>query len=275
MDYANLSDAEMVLRAHGADVLPPDEVARLQAECEKVTRGRIDNYYNKRNGWLLRRVARGHIIKRVSFIYCGLCGNNIKGAKRTKTNSFDTTCNIRLCTVPPPGQPYSCYYLWHNNDVIKKQIFRRKSKKRKHGDIEGENVEEESEEEEGEWIAESDEDEKDSGYDSNDSFIDDGPRNLTKLPPLPADAPVQAVAERQVLIWQNGKSLTQLLSSLPQILPSEIQYTYNENQPLVKRVNNARLATHPDRLAAKQCTALEEAVCVAALIRITNVYNRA
>ena len=125
---ASLSDAEMVSRARGVDFLPSREVQRLSSKAKGIVSWRLKSFFNTREGWLLRRVARGHTIVRTSRNYCGLCYHNIKGALRPMTNAKCGLCHTPLCTLPREGESgRCCFQEWHEKDELKQRIYLKRS----------------------------------------------------------------------------------------------------------------------------------------------------
>ena len=55
------SDAELLAKAHGVDVLAPAECLRLTEKAKQVQKRRTQTFFNARDGWLLRRIVRGHV----------------------------------------------------------------------------------------------------------------------------------------------------------------------------------------------------------------------
>ena len=119
-----LSDEDMVAKAQGTDVLPPAEVQRLVNAATKVKYKKLKIFFNTRDGWLLRRIARGHHIVRTSRQHCGLCGHNIKVAQRPKTSAVFSLCCIPLCTIPRQGESgLCCFEEWHAKDVLEPRVY--------------------------------------------------------------------------------------------------------------------------------------------------------
>lgn len=125
-DPTGLTEAEMVEKSQGIDVLSLSRVQELARAAKNVKSWRIKSFLNKRDGWLLCRVARGHKIVRVKRTYCGLCGHNIAGAMRPMTTAMCSLCATPLCTVPREGETgLCCYLLWHGKDVLAPRIYKR------------------------------------------------------------------------------------------------------------------------------------------------------
>lgn len=121
----DLTDEEMVAKAQGVDVLSCSEVECLSTKARSVTSWRLRSFFNTREGWMLRRVARGHHVNRTQRTYCALCGSNLKGALRPMTTGKCTLCHAPLCTIPREGEAgLSCFEEWHQRDVLNLRVYR-------------------------------------------------------------------------------------------------------------------------------------------------------
>ena len=101
---------EILLRAQGTDVLSPDILKSFASAAANVKSWRLKWFFNTRDGWLLRRVARGHFIKHTKRMYCSLCGANTKGPQRPQTTVMCSLCSTPLCTVPRVGEDGLCCF---------------------------------------------------------------------------------------------------------------------------------------------------------------------
>ena len=115
----NLSDEEMLQKAQGVDVLSPERCQELMEKPRKKTQWRIRTFFNTRDGWLLRRIVRGHRLQRIKLRYCVLCAHNVLGCVRAKTAAMCGVCHIALCTIPREGEEgISCFEEWHAKDRL-------------------------------------------------------------------------------------------------------------------------------------------------------------
>lgn len=118
------SDANLRRRAQGSDVLPVEEVQRLQDLARRRENKRL-HFFNSRDGWLLRNVVRNHRVLHAPKKYCALCGiNTSRTALRAKPNSSCDQCSVNLCTVPRMGETgLSCWQEWHSKDKLQPRVY--------------------------------------------------------------------------------------------------------------------------------------------------------
>ncbi len=129
------SDADLRRRAQGSDVLPPEEVRRLQELARRRENKRLQ-FFNSRDGWLLRNVVRDHRVLHAPKKYCALCGiNTSRTALRSKPNSSCNQCFVNLCTVPRKDEAgLSCWQEWHSKDKLVPRVYHSRPAKRRHAE---------------------------------------------------------------------------------------------------------------------------------------------
>lgn len=245
MQFHNMAhiDFDLLKQAHGEDVITPAEKAALQEQSKKAT-WRL-RWFNTPKGWRLRRLCRGHALKRNHISeHCGLCGGNRAGAVRTKTIAYCEDCDIPLCPIPPKeGFTHSCHYIWHNVDVLEPRIIwkpnanpKKKRKRRRKNNIDDDDddidEEEEDEEEEMEW-----EEAEEDGEDEDENEEEEGQ------------------VARLVYSWKRDRTLFQMLVNLPEVLPTGTPWQVNQSSNAPTQIHSlmkrARLKIHPDKVPAE------------------------
>ena len=108
------SEADLLRRAQGSDVLSAEELRHLQELARRREMKRL-NFFISRDGWLLRNEVRNHRVLQASEKYCALCGINTgRTALRSKPNSSYNQCFVNLCTVPRKDKAsLSCWQEWY------------------------------------------------------------------------------------------------------------------------------------------------------------------
>ncbi len=94
-------NSDLLKKAHGEDVITPAEKEELQGSIPEKT-GRLD-WFNTEKGCRLRRLVRGHIIRRmVMSDFCSLCVGSYQNTQRRKTNAYCIDCKTFRHPVPHP-----------------------------------------------------------------------------------------------------------------------------------------------------------------------------
>ncbi len=89
-----MKDEELVLADQERDLFPDAEVRRLAHKALNSKSWGLQNFFNTRDGWLLRRTVRCHRTVRLEKLaYCALCGQNVPDFKRPKT---PTKCEVLM-----------------------------------------------------------------------------------------------------------------------------------------------------------------------------------
>jgi len=224
----------LLKQAHGEDIITPGEKAALQ-EASLVRTWRL-RWFNTENGWRLRRLVRGHALKRNDKSeHCALCAGKRKGVERKKTNAYCEDCNVPLCPIPPKeGYEHSCHHDWHHMDILEPRIIYKagssssagKEKTRNDNDDDDDYEEEVEHDEEEEEAMEENEDENEN-------------------------EPAKAKVARVVYEWSHQRDLFDMLQNLGEVLPAGTPWYVNRTQNTPQRikavVNRARLIFHPDK----------------------------
>ncbi len=121
---STMPNEELLRRAHGEDVLSDNECARL-IQLAAARKKKRFQFFNGRDGWLLRRTVRKHSVICFTSQYCALCSSsNVDDVFRTKVKSVCSKCHVHLCTIPREGEEgLSCMESWLQCDVLEPRIY--------------------------------------------------------------------------------------------------------------------------------------------------------
>jgi len=252
------ADQELLKQAHGADVLTSVEIDALKNKAERTTVNRLKFFFNLREGWLLRRVARHHYTARINPTRCALCAGNIKGALRPLTNTKCTTCCVPLCRTPREGElGLSCFDEWHQKDLLIRRVYYSGPTKSKNAEDQrsANNV-----------------DDRDGEKPVPSAAVDAlRQRRNAEEKAAALAAAADDEADHIVRGWARKRDLPDLLIGLSAVIPASRTWrcalcTSSEEEEIRKYYRRALLLIHPDRLAGVACTALELVVAKKAFV---------
>lgn len=270
--FSEMTDEEPLSASHGRDVVPPDVVQTLQNEAANVKSWRMQ-FFNSRQGWMLRRVVRGHRTCRGSNQYCALCAQNVDGAMRTKTRAHCVLCQVPLCAIPREGETGdSCFHVWHNTDKLKRRVYKSKC---------GPSTEEERADDEPQMTPEPEStantppppETRNRGQPSNGVRYFRARREAEERAEE-EKRNAQPVVDEAIRRWAvHGETYTcakRLLQNLHLVLPQNFEWSVNHEQLgkgeeyVRKEIRRALLLLHPDRLARARVSQTELAIATRA-----------
>lgn len=276
-----MDDAELISKAQGADVFPKAKVEELKKAAREVKYARIENFFNSRDGILLRRAVRVHPVIRCKKSHCGLCGNHVPGALRPRTDAFCATCHIPLCTIPRKGETgLSCFQAWHEFNTIERRVYETGSGRRKENNTNQpnaqptqESVPSENEHPESSPNADISESETESNTRAPSPVNEEPPEgpqeheNPEVEPEKEADSEAEEEeAEKIIRGWSYRKSVREMMENLTDVLPNGAEFspgnTFSEQNMRVKRkiVLRAMSVVHPDKIGRFSPSSLDRRV---------------